>query len=135
MNVSLALILTMQPLAQAQTMVGRAGTMTSVPALGLPALNSAPALGAPSLAVPNLMSLTPSLAPALTPSLSAIMAVPAAARVVAPAAAKTMDPIKAVTPEPARALPVLQSAAATPEAPDNSARAFDGESEIGRAHV
>lgn len=118
-SASLALLLSLQPAAQAQVATTRAGSASLTPSLGLPALDPGTGLGAPSISV-QAPSLSPSLsAPSLAPSLSVIMPAAAAQAV---AAVKAMEPI-----EPARALPVLQSAASTPEQPENSGKAFDGE--------
>ncbi len=129
MSASLALILILQPLAQAQVAASRAGSVSLVPTIGLPAVNSGLSLGSPSISVQNPLSLTasPALSASLTPALSVIMPAAAVATPVVPAAAKAMEPIKGVQPDAAKALPVLQSAAATPEKPENSGRAFDGE--------
>ena len=133
-TISAALVLTIafQPFVQAQTMAGRAPSAPLVPSV--PLVNSVLQPGAPSL------SLTPSFVPSLTvmplsaPSLSLHSAVP-----VAPALAAVVRPAASVVPlkgdaaipvkaqAPALALPVLKSAASTPDKPEETSRAFDGD--------
>jgi zinc protease len=105
-----------------------------VPSIGLPSLNAGLTLGSPSFAVQNPLSLTSLMSPLAvpTPALSVIInpsaaiaanplavipvAVAAAVAVVAVVAVKPMKPTNT------KALPVLQSAASTPDQP-----IFDGE--------
>lgn len=131
-NLSLAIILTLQPLAQAQV-VGRSGVISSVPSIGLPRLNAGLPSNTPSVAVqtpslsPSLMPSAPSAAPSISVIINAAPAKPAAANISAAAAV----PIAAAQPmdqtKPAAALPSLQSAAAKPDQPERSGRAFDGD--------
>ncbi len=120
MSASLSLILILQPLANAQTLAGRAANAPLAPSLGLPAT---PALSPSSLAAPALAPavLAPSLAaPSASPVLNAMIPAAPAAR---PAAAKAMEPIKPEA-QPARALPVLRAAASAPDRPADAQ--FDG---------
>ncbi len=128
-SASLVMILTLQPFAQAQT-IGRSGSVSLTPIIGIPSLNSGLSLSAPLAAVQNpLLSpslLSPSITATVTPALSVIIKA-AAVPVQTVAPVKAMEPIKDVKVETARALPTLHSVAATPDQPEQSGKKFDGE--------
>ncbi len=125
-SASLVVVLTLQPAAQAQM---RSATVVN-PVSGMNAVlpgNSVPNLSAPQLSglsSPLSLTLTPSLS---APSLqSAVSVAPALAVAVKPAAVVPSKAIEPVKPA-ALALPVLKSAASTPDKPEASGRAFDGD--------
>ena len=136
-NVSLALILTLQPLAQAQV-ITRVGTGPLIPSIVVPSLNSGLSLSSPFVAVNPLMPSSLSV-PSLTPALTAIMAAAPAKAVVVGGVNASVNAAVAVKPmqEPIKAaaqaaLPVLNAAASTPDQPERSGQSFDGSSDAKR---